>query len=84
MNRALWVASAEDTVLAKLERYKLTPSDRQWRDVQAMLRVQDGTLDMTYLRQWAVDLDLVDLLERALKGQPPPELGAAPDQQRLF
>jgi hypothetical protein len=69
---SLRVASAEDTVLAKLEWYKLAPSDRQWRDVQAILR------------QWAAELAISDLLEYALKGQQPPRPGDDPRQQRLF
>ncbi|HMQ35182.1 MAG TPA: hypothetical protein PKD53_30970 [Chloroflexaceae bacterium] len=81
---ALRVASAEDTVLAKLEWYKLAPSDRQWRDVQAILRVQDDALDVAYLRRWADELGLTDLLGWALKGQQPPQPGDEPRQQRLF
>ncbi|MEI7771748.1 MAG: DUF6036 family nucleotidyltransferase [Chloroflexales bacterium] len=80
----LRVASAEDTVLAKLEWYKLAPSDRQWRDVQAILRVQDDALNHAYLRQWAAELVITDLLEYALKGQQPPRPGDDPRQQRLF
>ena len=80
----LRVASAEDTVLAKLEWYKLAPSDRQWRDVQAILRVQDAALDGAYLQQWAAELELVELLAWALKGQQPPQPGDESRQQRLF
>lgn len=78
------VASAEDTVLAKLEWCRLAPSDRQWRDVQAILRVQEGALDIAYLRQWADELGVAELLEWALKGQRPPQPGDEPHQQRLF
>jgi hypothetical protein len=81
---ALQVASAEDTVLAKLEWYRLSPSDCQWRDVQAILRVQDDALDLAYVRQWAAELQLSELLEWALKGQQPPQPGDEPRQQRLF
>jgi Nucleotidyl transferase AbiEii toxin, Type IV TA system len=80
----LRVASAEDTVLAKLEWYRLAPSDRQWRDVQAILRVQSDLIDATYLRRWASELGVVALLEWALKGQQPPQPGDDPFQQRLF
>lgn len=80
----LRVASAEDTVLAKLEWYKLAPSDRQWRDVQAILRVQGDALDVAYLRQWAGQLGVAELLEWALKGQQPAQPGDEPRQQRLF
>ena len=64
-----WVATAEDTLLAKLEWYRLggESSERQWRDVLGIMEVQAGNLDLDYLRHWAKQLDVFDLLERALK-----------------
>jgi hypothetical protein len=64
-----FVASAEDTLLAKLERYRLggEVSDRQWRDVLGILKIQAGALDMDYLFQMAQELKVIDLLERAIK-----------------
>jgi hypothetical protein len=46
---SLRVVSAEDMVLTNLEWYAMTPSDRHWRDVQAVLRVQGAALDQVYL-----------------------------------
>jgi hypothetical protein len=62
-------ASPEDVILAKLEWYRLGDevSDRQWRDVLGVLKTQAGELDLEYLRKWATDLKVSDLLERALK-----------------
>ena len=40
-------------------------SDRQWRDILGVLRMQHGSLDMVYLRDWAVRLALTNLLDRA-------------------
>lgn len=64
----LYVASAEDTILAKLEWYRQggEVSDSQWRDVLGILLVQTDTLDDSYLRTWARRLDVEDLLQRAL------------------
>lgn len=61
------VASAEDTVLAKLEWFRLggETSERQWWDVVGVLRVT-ADVDLTYLRHWARTLDVNDLLARAL------------------
>jgi hypothetical protein len=61
-------ASAEDTVLAKLEWYRRGGgvSDRQWRDLVSVLKVQGERLDRTYLNDWAARLAVSDLLHRAL------------------
>jgi len=61
-------ASPEDTILSKLEWYHLggEVSERQWRDILGVLKIRTGELDMNYLRQWASELKVGDLLERAL------------------
>ncbi len=41
--------------------------ERQWLDVQGVLNLQAGLLDADYLRKWAADLELLDLLERAMQ-----------------
>ncbi|HOG45663.1 MAG TPA: hypothetical protein PLJ35_14140 [Anaerolineae bacterium] len=66
--RTACVASAEDTVLTKLEWYRMggEVSERQWRDVLGVLMAQEGRLDLAYLRRWAPPLGVADLLERAL------------------
>ncbi len=45
--RSAFVASAEDTILAKLDWYRAGGgvSEQQWRDVLGVLQVQSGTLD---------------------------------------
>jgi hypothetical protein len=40
-------------------------SERQWRDAVGVLKVQKDRLDRSYLAQWAADLGLTDLLQRA-------------------
>ncbi len=63
-----FVATPEGTILAKLEWYRIggEVSERQWRDVLGILEVQGDRLDFVYLRQWAKELKVSDLLERAL------------------
>jgi hypothetical protein len=41
-------------------------SDRQWRDILGVLKTKAGELDLEYLHQWARELKVSDLLERAL------------------
>jgi hypothetical protein len=69
----LWVASAEDIVLQKLVWFRLGNeiSDRQWRDVLAVLRVRAATLDDGYLRRMAATLEVEDLLVRARREAAP-------------
>ena len=67
-DRPFIVASPEGTILNKLEWYKMGGgvSDRQWKDIQGILKVRGARLDMAYLHRWAAALDVSDLLERAL------------------
>jgi hypothetical protein len=62
-------ASPEDTILSKLEWYRLggEVSERQWRDILGVLKTRAGELDLDYLRKWAGELQVSALLERALK-----------------
>ena len=64
----VWVLSAEDVILAKLEWFRRggEVSERQWRDVLGVIMAQAPALDFAYLRQWAGPLGVSDLLERAL------------------
>jgi hypothetical protein len=66
---SVWVVSPEDIILAKLEWYRMggEVSDRQWRDILGVLKTRAGELDLAYLRKWAIELKIVDLLDRALK-----------------
>ncbi len=68
--QSVYVVSAEDIILAKLEWYRMggEVSDRQWRDILGVLKTRAGELDLNYLRQWANELKVSDLLERALGG----------------
>ena len=63
------VATPEDTLLAKLEWYRLggEVSERQWRDVLGVLKVQAGALDGDYLCRMARELHVEDLLGRAFE-----------------
>ena len=60
------VATAEDTILRKLECKGGETSERQWNDLRGILKVSGAHLDLPYLRQWAPHLHVADLLERLL------------------
>jgi hypothetical protein len=54
----LFVASAEDVVVAKLEWAKLAQSKRHIEDVAGILRMRCGSLDRSYLKKWTGVLGL--------------------------
>jgi hypothetical protein len=54
----VFIASAEDVVLSKLEWSKLSQSQRQLEDVVAILRSRWGSLDREYLTKWIAGLQL--------------------------
>jgi predicted nucleotidyltransferase len=54
----LFVASAEDVVIAKLEWSKLAESQRQLEDVATILTLRWEALDRSYLGKWISALDL--------------------------
>ncbi|HXG93355.1 MAG TPA: hypothetical protein VNN73_13490 [Blastocatellia bacterium] len=67
-DQSAYFATAEDTILAKLNWYRRGGeiSDLQWRDIIGIINVQGSRLDLGYLRQWAQQLNVHDLLEEAL------------------
>ena len=72
-DRQLYFASAEDTILQKLNWYRLggETSERQWHDIIGVIKVQSENLDRQYLNKWAKSLGLSDLLAKAYKDTEP-------------
>jgi len=68
IGRTLSICAPEDIVLHKLLWYAAGSgvSDRQWYDLQGVLRLQAQGLDLAYLQHWAVVLEVEALLQRAL------------------
>lgn len=56
-----WVATAEDTIVAKLEwRTKGGGSERQLADVVGILRAAEDRLDRAYVDRWVTELGLTE------------------------
>jgi hypothetical protein len=68
-----WICTAEDLILHKLYWHKMTPSERQIGDAAGVAAVQAGALDTDYLRRWARELGVADILEDLLKGDIKPK-----------
>jgi len=76
---SIWVGAADDQVLRKLRWYRMggEVSERQWRDVPAILKVQGPRISTEGLLVAADPLGLADLVERAVAEalDAPPGLG---------
>ncbi len=65
----IYIASPEDIILSKLEWFEKggEVSEKQWNDILGIFKVQQNLLDMKYLRHWASELKLTDLLKKAIE-----------------
>jgi len=59
------IATAEDTIVAKLEWARSGESERQLRDIASILTATGEALDRTYLERWIGSLGLQGPWERA-------------------
>ncbi len=66
------IASPEDTILSKLEWYRLgnEVSERQWDDVARVIKILGNTADQEYLERHAAELGVSDLLQKLLRELP--------------
>ena len=67
------LATAEDTILAKLEwARKADGSERQLDDVAGILQISGARLDRAYIEKWAESLGVADLWQEIVRESGPP------------
>ncbi|NET38104.1 MAG: hypothetical protein F6K19_39915 [Cyanothece sp. SIO1E1] len=62
----IYLASPEDVILNKLRWRERNLSEKQWRDVLGVLKIQGSRLNFDYLNEWATKLGLIEDLKRAI------------------
>lgn len=63
----VFLCSPEDIIISKLDWFSLSneTSERQWLDILGVIKVQKDNLDKKYLKHWAEQLNLLELLQKA-------------------
>jgi hypothetical protein len=64
-----FVATVEDSIISKLEWARAGESERQLRDVAAILAVWGESLDRPYVDRWVRELGLQDMWRRVTSGR---------------
>lgn len=69
LDKSFYLCTAEDTILQKLVWFRMTAreSQKQWRDILGVLKLQGERLDFEYLDRWAQALQLTQLLAQAMQ-----------------
>mgnify|MGYP001613966626 FL=1 len=68
----VYFTSPEDLILIKLKWYRESDSSRQKEDAESIVKMMEDELDMNYLKRWATELGVADLLKELLKRYTPP------------
>jgi hypothetical protein len=68
-NKSFYICTPEDTILQKLLCFRMynSESQKQWRDILGVLKLQKELLDFDYLGEWGKKLNLTELLVQALR-----------------
>jgi len=63
----IYFCSPEDIILHKLEWFKSggEVSEKQWLDILGVIKIQFEKLDKDYLKKWAEQIDVFNLLEKS-------------------
>ncbi len=63
-DRSLWLPSPEDVILSKLLWHKESKIDKHFVDAKGVWEVMIGSLDTSYLQDWATKLSVANSLVR--------------------
>jgi len=67
LGQEVYFTSPEDLILSKLVWYQKTASSRHLEDAESILKVSGKKLDTKYLKQWAEELGVLEILNEYLE-----------------
>lgn len=57
-------ATPEDTLIKKLEWFKMGESQKHLEDIRGMLKISGGKLDLKYIDKWTIKMGLYDIWQK--------------------
>ena len=67
LGQSMWIASAEDAILKKLEWYKMSKLEKHLIDAAFVYQIQEKNLDNNYLKKWVNKMKLRGLFNKLAK-----------------
>ena len=67
LGQSMWIASAEDAILKKLEWYKMSKLEKHLIDAAFVYQIQEKNLDNNYLKKWVKKMKLRGLFNKLAK-----------------
>lgn len=67
LGQKVYFISPEDLILSKLQWYQQTQSNRHLEDIESVLKISDKKIDISYLKQWAKKLKVLEILNKLIK-----------------
>ncbi len=66
-DRETYISSPEDLIITKLDWYKQSDIQKHYEDVVGIFQIQQGKLDIDYIKEWAQHFSFLDIVEDILK-----------------
>jgi len=66
-DQEMYISSPEDLIIAKLDWYKQSDIQKHYEDVIGIFQIQQGKLDIDYIKKWAELFSFLDIVKDIIK-----------------
>lgn len=66
-DQEMYISSPEDLIVTKLDWYKQSDIQKHYEDVIGIFEIQQGKLDIEYIKKWAKRFSFLDIVEDILE-----------------